>query len=886
MGNGLPLDAVRAEVESWPLASPEAFRRALTRLVLGDSGVLTGETRDLWRELEDLLRLRAGRVSLAELTPIRDDAWFSVERDGCRSMQIGALPLHVYLRRLAASVLTLERGVAKLRDASRGPSEYPNADGNRDANRVDNNRDADHDHQRSAADGGRNAHQHRADCDPPRGNDEAPSRGAAGQDPTVEAVERWRWLSIYLPPDLLLAATAAEVNVLEVPEHVELMPTELAAHFSRQPVAQQHLHIGAGPSVTTLWDELTRETSFPKRLDGELPMVDFTQHLLAAGNARRVLTEHVERRAENATASLSDTLCWFAEECARRRGRTTYDWRRDSHRLLRVLLEPGTAPEPLHWMSRARARLPPPSRKELSHRELLRRCFVALSATGDRQLESVFMQYLRVYTRTYRHLVQDPSSCGLDWFTRHFVRIRPLTHKAVKRRRLIHTILHDGAGLQLDSLEIRTRPEPAWQEIGGEVRGYIEQMRGRREAEPCEWGITFHLIKDHEVKVTSRRMHRVGDVGPGGRYGRWFRARRREVRALEYLIRRRPQLLEVIRGIDVANVELAVPTWIVAPLLTRVREVSQEIARRTTPMLTGLTIVPHLGEDYRRLSEGLRRISEALSIGILQDQGRVGHGLALGTCSAQWADYHPQVYQPREERLFDLLWEHELADRRIIVRTAERRCEVDGEIDHHAEALFAGERVPRHELLASYTALVDPVGVDRQFGYGRIEAGRDAPTRLAERWLFDRGVFLRGLQPVSVRATPSEVAVLQQAQAYLADEFRRRRITIECNPSSNLLVGGLSRLVEHPMFRFLPREDPMAPWVPISLNSDDPISFATRLADEYAYTYWALVAAGTTPDAALVWLEQARQNGWSSKITRSQSRDQHVLAKLVPGLRR
>lgn len=872
MGVGLPIDAVRAEVESWPLASPEAFRGTLTRLVLGDGGVLGGETRALWRELEDALRLRAGRVSLAELTPIRDDAWSSAEEDGRRGMRIGELSLHAYLRRLAASVLTLNGGTARLCAASRGSGGNYGIIRDHDANR---------DHREgNAADGARDAPQHRG------GREEAPSRGGAGPDPRTEAVERWRWLSIYLPPDLLLAAAAAEAGVSEVPEHVELMPTELAARLDRQPVAQQHLHIGAGPSVATLWDALTGKTSFPKPLDGELPMVDFTQRLLAAGEARRVLTEHVERRAADATASLDDTLRWFAEECARRRGRTVYDWRRDRQRLLRVLLEPGTPPEPLHWMSRARARLPPPSREEPSHRELLRRCFVALSATEDRRLESVFVQYLRVYTRTYRHLVQDPSSCGLDWFSRHFVRIRPLTQEAIKRRRLIHTLLHDGAGLQLDSLEIRTRPEPSWHEIGAEVRGYAEQMRDRDEAEPHEWGITFHLIKEHEVAVTSRRTHRVGDVGPGGRYGRWFRARRREVRALEYLIRRRPQLLDVIRGIDVANVELAVPTWIVAPLLTRVRAVSQEVAQRSAPGLTGLTIVPHLGEDYRRLSEGLRRIYEALAAGILHDRGRVGHGLALGACPSRWADHHLQVYQPREERLFDLLWEHVLANRGIIAWTADRRREIDGEIDHHAEALFAGARVPRCELLAGYAALVEPVGVDQRFGYGRIEAGRDAPGGLVERWLFDRGVFLRGLQPVLVRATPGEVSVLQQAQAHIASEFQRRRITIECNPSSNLLVGGLSRLVEHPMFRFLPREDPTAPWVSISLNSDDPISFATRLADEYAYTYWALVAAGTPPDAAVAWLDQARHGGWSSRITRPLSRDPHLLAQLAPGPRR
>jgi hypothetical protein len=329
MGVGLPIDAVRAEIESWPLASPKAFRDVVTRLVLEDSGVLAGATRGLWSELEDALRLRAGRVSLAELTPIRDDAWFSAEKAAGRSMQIGELPLHAYLRRLAASVLTLSGGTARLRDASRGPSGHCGAACDLDTN-------GDH------------------------SDEEAPSHAAAEPDPMVAAVERWRWMSLHLPPDLLLAAAAAEAGELAVPAHVDLMPAELAAQLNRLPVAEQHLHIGAGPSVPMLWDALTEEASFPKPLDGELPMADFTQRLLAAGFTRRVLTEHVGRPMAGTTVSFDDTLLWFAEECARRRGRAAYDWRRDSQRLLRVLLEPETALEPLHWMSRARARLPLP----------------------------------------------------------------------------------------------------------------------------------------------------------------------------------------------------------------------------------------------------------------------------------------------------------------------------------------------------------------------------------------------------------------------------------------------------------------------------------------------------------------------------------------------
>ena len=63
----------------------------------------------------------------------------------------------------------------------------------------------------------------------------------------------------------------------------------------------------------------------------------------------------------------------------------------------------------------------------------------------------------------------------------------------------------------------------------------------------------------------------------------------------------------------------------------------------------------------------------------------------------------------------------------------------------------------------------------------------------------------------------------------------------------------------------------------ISVNDDDPITFATRLADEYAHIYFALLRRGVATDAALAWLDEVREDGWRSRFTLAMSTDDEAL---------
>ena len=99
-------------------------------------------------------------------------------------------------------------------------------------------------------------------------------------------------------------------------------------------------------------------------------------------------------------------------------------------------------------------------------------------------------------------------------------------------------------------------------------------------------------------------------------------------------------------------------------------------------------------------------------------------------------------------------------------------------------------------------------------------------------------------------------------------------VTVETNPSSNLTVGDLGDLEHHPLFQMVPLR-PGTKVTPLlaSINSDDPLTFATSLEDEFAHLRFGLERQGVDGSTALDYLEQLRVQGVRSRFTLPASRD-------------
>jgi hypothetical protein len=89
--------------------------------------------------------------------------------------------------------------------------------------------------------------------------------------------------------------------------------------------------------------------------------------------------------------------------------------------------------------------------------------------------------------------------------------------------------------------------------------------------------------------------------------------------------------------------------------------------------------------------------------------------------------------------------------------------------------------------------------------------------------------------PIALDAEPWWIDLVADLQAWLRSDLARRPITIESNPTSNLLIGGYRDYRELP-YRTLVDAD-----LPVSLNTDDPGIFVTSLPGELAAMYGALI---------------------------------------------
>ncbi|MFT3768045.1 MAG: hypothetical protein QM820_21560 [Minicystis sp.] len=513
-------------------------------------------------------------------------------------------------------------------------------------------------------------------------------------------------------------------------------------------------------------------------------------------------------------------------------------------------------------------------------------------APSDRRFAKLFWQYQRVRSITFRHLVEEPGTAGLDWFRRHFDRIFALNRTLWPVDFHIALELESG-DVNLDSFEVRKGPPARWAEVREDVRRLARAARDHRVPagqRPPEVGLVLHFLKEREIRGEHRLHADPRQRSHSCRFGAWSKARQDQARAIATALRHNPELLLVLRGIDMASVELAVPNWPFVPIFEIVRRASNEasaLLKRRWPEagIKPLRTTVHAGEDFRRLSEGLRRIHELIEFGLIQAGDRIGHGIALGESPKRWARGAHEVAQPMEERLDDLLWELDryrhahlpLDARRLeFVRAASLRLggEIYGEGSVTVETLLAARSL-RHD-----GEWLRGVG----YPFTRRSRSETGAAALAHRHLTDPEVFERGQRPERVRVDDAEVAMLRAAGAWLRREVGRLEITVESNPSSNLLIGDFVDISAHPVFRMAPlrgREPRGGPPVLLSINDDDPITFATRLADEFAYVYFALLRSGVSAHDALAWIDAIRANGMRSKFTlpasrAAEGRGQHV----------
>ncbi len=315
-----------------------------------------------------------------------------------------------------------------------------------------------------------------------------------------------------------------------------------------------------------------------------------------------------------------------------------------------------------------------------------------------------------------------------------------------------------------------------------------------------------------------------------------------------------------------------------------------------------LGITYHAGEDFMDITDGIRAIDEAIIFLELRKNDRLGHAIALGINPEDYyAKKNYSVCQSLQDCLDDIIWLLYRSVEWNVSISADKREKLRKKAREYFDMLY-GKHLKKiaamrsSDILDTYyeswqlrgdhpaqykSGKFEPVRKFRMDPYEIFMVGeRDKKhlQKLREDELtaflyylyhYDTDVKRVALKAVKFSVEKWYIELVADMQKALRKIIAERKIAVECNPTSNVLISNFQYYVKHPAMVFNHYrldgniEEPNL-W--ISLNTDDIGVFDTSLGNEYALLCAAIIRCrheeGNWNDEAVYeYLEGLRQNG-------------------------
>ncbi|MGE3726649.1 MAG: hypothetical protein AB7I41_13910 [Candidatus Sericytochromatia bacterium] len=745
-----------------------------------------------------------------------------------------------------------------------------------------------------------------------------------GEDNVQGASDVWRWLTFALPPDLILAAGWS----LNGPQEISWETPLLGNHLREHGIAQTHVHLGAAGEFSSHWCQVQDALRDPRKAetlaDKGAPFdggIHFLSWLTAAGLARLLMCEYVcesqqpnglihsfQQTLENISENIShdESLIFFEAIHALRAPQhlelPEYQRLQNLYSRLTEFNLPIQKPHDI-WL------LDPIVRSNVGtvsgdKHEIywLRKAFDYIETPTGREddfFQKLLWQIIRIKVMYYRYIVQRPMVKGLSWFIHFYKRIGKLMHSRFALEQAF--FLEGGRNHTLKSYEFRTAPIEKFTKFRNQLRSTLNEWLEIEEKGNVEIGCVLHIPKNRgpATKTKQTAKHWMDSwLNPENntkeyRLSTYFNTKKKQINTFCRILTEVPLSLAFIRGFDMCTDEVGIPNWFMSYLLFPLKEAGNIAFQQANYKYPEWPLKPfrrtmHVGEDFSHLLDGIRRMDEVITRFPLERGDRIGHGLALGLSPKRWVEQHPIVWMPKEIRLWDLIWEwkqYRLGHAKISNSRLEK---IKALVSQYASEIL-GPECQTQDACQLYEQLFDPDKLER-VGFPNGEKVMDGLEQLTSQnrdfyWLYtyltDSQCFHQCYQVVEIHNTSDEQEALYAMQRVVRQRVCQKEITIEVNPSSNFLIADLQNLEHHPLWNLNPPpghplEEEMGPAVNICIGSDDPITFATNLPQEYELLYNVLLQKGIGSTAALQWLEQVRQTGLNARFTLSfgpQNRD-------------
>lgn len=311
--------------------------------------------------------------------------------------------------------------------------------------------------------------------------------------------------------------------------------------------------------------------------------------------------------------------------------------------------------------------------------------------------------------------------------------------------------------------------------------------------------------------------------------------------ALRSAYKKSPIVREMLCAIDAANAERVARPEVFAQAFRFLRNELNQFS--PDDILLGkrhdIHVTYHVGEDFWDVVDGLRAVDEAVTFLEMEEDDRIGHGLALGTnVEAYYRKRHYSIIMPRQVLLDNMVWLDYKAQSLNIDLPPKARYYIDEVVADMTQSIY-GEIFSKDMCYRAWQLRGEDPDVIVQNKSETAIAGWDKyalSERVRKSPIPDEARKLVGLYHMCRKegdkmvTRPFEqtlIPVIHEIQERMMAELGQRHIAVETNPTSNVRIGDFYRYDQHPIFRFKEH-------LPISINTDDVGVFDTSQPNEYA----------------------------------------------------
>lgn len=341
---------------------------------------------------------------------------------------------------------------------------------------------------------------------------------------------------------------------------------------------------------------------------------------------------------------------------------------------------------------------------------------------------------------------------------------------------------------------------------------------------------------------------------------------------------------EMISGIDAASSEIGCRPETFATEFRHVRLAASCLKDSWCgeARSSEIAITYHAGEDFLCFVDGLRCIDEAILFLNMKSGDRLGHALALGVDpKIHYKIKSRYIAIPKQELVDNIIW--------VLFRCSELGIELSDSLKWNLQSkakefvkdiynpkdLVLNNYFSSWKLRGDHPDIYQNIDLSSGGGYYKyvnealqeiqfsryqysksvmlendkleIERKKDGVLEFIYKYHFSKETREKGDEIVKYEIDTDFLDIVIQIQNKLMTNIEERDICIECNPSSNKLIGTFGEYRYHPIFRFnnhyisdYPVKHKPNAQLRVSINTDDQGVFDTSLENEYALIYAVL----------------------------------------------